>query len=101
MIPVRFQLDGASAGIKMLAAYVSITKISNSIEGIKHESNGCDHPDSGDRFRFEAGEREYELNLPTRNLTQGTYLIKADLTDGNGQRVSDGVVHSIHVSLRR
>jgi hypothetical protein len=93
VVAVRFRLGGASAGITNLVAKVSMTNISSSILGTQMESYCSDGADSTDRFRYESKDNHYENNRATKYLSQGTYLVKADL--------GDGVSRTVRISLRR
>jgi hypothetical protein len=100
-IPVKFRLGGASAGIKNLVAYISVVKTSDAIEGTYSETICVVSASSGDKFHYDSTDKEYYFNLSTKNLLKGTYRITAALTDGNAQKVSDGVAHTVRVSLRK
>jgi hypothetical protein len=93
VVAVRFRLGGASAGITNLVAKVSMTNTSSTILGTQMESYCSDGADSSDRFRYESKDNHYENNRATKYLSQGTYLVKADL--------GDGVSRTVRISLRR
>ena len=93
VVPARFQLSGASAAITNLIAHISITKISDTIQGTHMEASCGLVPDKGDTFRYDSKLKAYVFNLSTKYMTQGTYQLKADL--------GDGVMRAVKISLKR
>jgi hypothetical protein len=93
VVPARFQLSGASAAITNLVAHISITKISDTIQGTRMETVCNLVPDKGDTFRYDSKLKAYVFNLATKYLTQGTYQLKADL--------GDGVMRAVKISLKK
>jgi hypothetical protein len=92
-VETKFKLAGPSAPMEHLVAHISIVKTSNAIEGTHQESVCNDTADIGDLFRYKSSTGEYVFNLSTRNLTEGTYRISADL--------GDGIPHTVRISLKR
>jgi hypothetical protein len=91
-VPVRFDLIGASAGITNLVARFSFTKISNTIQGTVDDTSDETVDDADNLFKYKSGAGIYQYRWRTKDQTQGTFLLKADL--------GDGITHQINVSLR-
>ena len=90
-VPVKFQLTGDSAGITNLAARLFLTKLSNGIAGTEVEAESNSAADTGNVFRYSGGQ--YQFNLGTRMLSEGTWRMRIDL--------GDGALHTVDFSLRR
>jgi hypothetical protein len=91
-LPVRFRLTGASAGITDLVAKLTVTKVSNAIQGTTLDTSDETVEDTGMVFKYRGFFKWYAYRWKTSNQTQGTYQLRADL--------GDGVTHQINVSLR-
>jgi HYR domain/Regulator of chromosome condensation (RCC1) repeat len=91
-VPVKFRLQGASAGIKNLVAHLAVARVSNGIAGTFVEAISTSAADSGDVFRFDPSCNQYVFNLSTKPLATGTWSLHADL--------GDAVTHTINVSLK-
>jgi len=91
-IPVKFKLQGASAGIASLVAHLSVAKVAQGVSGTYVEAVSTAASDGGDAFRYDAAANQYIFNLSTKALTIGTWLLRADL--------GDRVEHVVNVSLR-
>src|SRR4029078_8290834 len=91
-VPVKFKLQGASAGIKNLVAHLAVAKVSNGIEGTSIEAVSTAAADAGNVFRYDPACGQYIFNLSTKSLQTGTWSLRADL--------GDEVTHQINVSLR-
>jgi hypothetical protein len=91
-LPVRFKLTGASAGITNLVAKLSVTKVSNTIQGTVLDTSDETVDDTDMVFKYRSLLKWYAYRWRTSNQTQGTYELRADL--------GDGVVHQIKVSLK-
>jgi hypothetical protein len=89
-VPVKFSLDGVSAGVNV-TAYLYFAKITNSIVGTEMEAVSTSQADTGNQFRSGGGS-QWIFNLNTKNLTAGTYQIRADL--------GDGALHTVIISLK-
>jgi hypothetical protein len=92
-VPVKFQLLGASAGIKNLVARLEVTRLSGNVSG----NNDCDGDEDGEDidmvFKYRSAKGIYGYRWKTSNQTQGTYELRADL--------GDSVSHKIVISLKR
>jgi hypothetical protein len=91
-VPVKFQLQGASAGITNLAARIFVARVSAGVTGTYVETTSNAAPDGGNLFRYDASARQYIYNLSTKGLATGTWSIRVDL--------GDSVEHSVRVSLK-
>ena len=89
-VPVKFTLTGASANANIVA-YIFIAKVTNNIVGTEMEAVSTSQADSGNLFRS-GGGGQWIFNLNTKNLTAGTYQIRADL--------GDGAIHTVIISLK-
>jgi hypothetical protein len=91
-VPVRFKLTGASAGITNLAAKLKVTKISNAVQGTAEDISDETDDDTDFLFKYRPLLKWYAYRWRTRDQTQGTYQLRADL--------GDEVVHQVNVSLK-
>jgi hypothetical protein len=90
-VPVRFRLTGASANITNLVAKLTVTKISNTVQGTSEATSDETVDDTDFVFKYRSLLKWYAYRWKTRDQTQGTYRLTAEL--------GDGVVHQIDVSL--
>jgi hypothetical protein len=91
-VPARFKLTGASAGITNLTAKLTVTKISNSVQGTIVDTSDETVDDTDFIFKYRSLLKFYAYRWKTTGQSQGTYLLKAEL--------GDGVAHQINVSLK-
>ena len=91
-MPVRFKLQGASAGITDLVAKLVITKVSNNAQGSVEETSDETVDDTDFIFKYRSAQKIYAYRWKTRDQTQGTFQLRADL--------GDQVTHQIKVSLK-
>jgi len=91
-VPVRFKLTGASAGITNLVARLLVTKVSNTIQGTVEDTSDETSDDTDLIFKYKTGVGIYQYRWKTKDQTQGTYQLSADL--------GDGVAHQIKISLK-
>lgn len=91
-VPVSFQLNGASAGIKTALARLSYSKVSNGVPGAVHEADAPGGAKGSDFFKYDAACRNYLFNWSTKGLTAGIYQLQINL--------GDGVVHLANVTLK-
>jgi len=91
-VPVRFKLAGASAGITNLVARLAVTKISSAVSGTVEEVSDETDDDTDFIFKYRPLLKFYAYRWKTRDQTQGTYRLRADL--------GDGVLHQVNVSLK-
>jgi hypothetical protein len=88
-VPVKFTLTGASAGATVVAR-IYVAKITNNVIGTEVEPVSNVQADNGNVFRS-GGGGQWIFNMSTKNLTAGTYQIRADL--------GDGAIHTVLISL--
>jgi len=91
-IPVKFKLQGPSAGIANLGAHLSVAKVSNGVTGTYVEADSTAVCDAGDTFRYDPTAKQYIFNLSTKPMSVGTWSLRVDL--------GDRVDHTVKVSLR-
>jgi hypothetical protein len=91
-VPVEFKLAGASAGVTDLVAKLIVTKLSTTPQGTVVSTSTETIDDTDMTFKYRAGQKLYIYRWKTRDKTQGTYQLRADL--------GDGVTHQINVSLK-
>jgi hypothetical protein len=91
-VPVRFKLSGSSAGITNLVARLTVTKISNTVQGTSVDTSDETVDDTDFIFKYRPVLKFYAYRWKTLNQTQGTYQLKADL--------GDEVLHQVNVSLK-
>src|SRR6185295_17757623 len=90
VIPIKFQLTGASAGITDAVIRLLVYKVNDNVVGDPVDVQSPGAATTGNLFRFENGE--YVYNLSTAGLTPGTYQLQVDM--------GDGVVRAINISLK-
>jgi hypothetical protein len=90
VLPIKFQLTGASAGITDAVIRLLIYKVSDNVVGDALDVQSSSAATTGNLFRFENGE--YVFNLSTAGLTPGTYQLQVDM--------GDGVLRAINISLK-
>ncbi len=78
-LPVRFQLDGDSAGITDATATLSYRLDGTSL---KMDATSRAASTDGSLFRYDAEDDQYIFNWDTRGLAGGTYVLCIDLGDG-------------------
>jgi len=91
-VPVKFKLQGASAGIANLAAHLTVARMSSSVTGTYVEASSNGAADGGNTFRYDTAAKQYIFNLSTKAMSTGTWSLRADL--------GDRVEHTVNVSLR-
>ena len=90
ILPIKFQLTGASAGITDAVIKLVVFKVSNNVAGEAVDVQSPSPATTGNLFRFENGE--YVFNLSTAGLTRGTYQLQVDM--------GDGVLRAINITLK-
>ena len=91
-VPVKFQLTGASAGIKDLSARLYLQRVGAGATGTVLEAISTSNATTGNLFRYDATAGQYIFNLDTKTLSAGTYQLRIDL--------GDGVSRTVNISLR-
>jgi hypothetical protein len=91
VIPVKFQLTGASSGISNAVANLYYAKLTNGILGSETEAIPNVVADSGSQFHGTGGGM-YQFNLGTSSMSIGTWQLRIDL--------HDGVEHVVNISLK-
>jgi HYR domain-containing protein len=91
-VPVKFQLTGASAGVRDLVARLYLTKVGSVADGTVLEAISTSNATTGNLFRYDATSGQYIFNLATKTLSTGAYQLRVDL--------GDGVPHTVDISLR-
>jgi hypothetical protein len=91
-VPVKFKLTGASANITNLTAHLVVSQVSSTVQGTVTVVSDETVDDTDMTFKYRSSQRLYIYRWKTRDKTQGTYLLRADL--------GDGVTHQINVSLK-
>jgi hypothetical protein len=91
-VPVKFQLTGASAGIKDLTARLYLQRTGVTASGTVMEAISTSNATTGSLFRYDTTGDQYIFNLATKNLSVGTYKLMVD--------VGDGVARTVNISLK-
>jgi hypothetical protein len=91
-VPVKFRLEGASAGITNLDARLTVTRISDVARGAVDCEGDEDGEDTDMLFKYRKGKGIYGYRWKTRGEAPGTYRLRADL--------GDGVPHEVTISLK-
>jgi hypothetical protein len=91
-VPVKFQLTGASAGIKNLVARLYIQRIGPGGAGSVIEAISTSNATTGNLFRYDVTAGQYIFNLGTKTLSTGTYQLRID--------VGDGVLRTVNITLK-
>ena len=90
-IPVKFTLtDDEGTFVDTAYATLEISMISDDVTGEYEEVSSTSNADTGDVFRV--SENQYIYNLSTKDLVEGTYLLRISLDDGQ--------VFEVLISLR-
>ncbi|MBW3664359.1 MAG: HYR domain-containing protein [Actinobacteria bacterium] len=92
VVPVKFELTGASAGITDATAKLLVTKIGDSTTADEEAAVSVSSADAGNTFRYDPIEEQYVFNLSTKQLNEGTWRLRIDL--------GDGTTNSVLISLR-
>jgi beta propeller repeat protein len=90
IIPVRFVLaDSSGQSIPTATVTISVTKLSNDINGTEEEVlvDSPGNADTGNVFRYDAQSGVYVFNLSTKGYTEGTYRLYAKPDDGQSYSV--------------
>ena len=90
VLPIKFQLTGASAGITDAVIKLLVFKVNNNVAGDPVDVQSSSAASTGNLFRFENGE--YVYNLSTAGMTPGTYQLQVDM--------GDGVLRTVNISLK-
>ena len=91
-VPVKFQLTGASAGVKDLSARLFLQRVGAGAMGTMLEAISTSNATIGNLFRYDATSGQYIFNLNTKTLSAGTYQLRIDL--------GDSVLRTVNISLR-
>ncbi|MFN2531820.1 MAG: DNA/RNA non-specific endonuclease [Pyrinomonadaceae bacterium] len=91
-IPLKFQLTGASDGVRNAVAKLFMFKISNNVLGDPVDVESGSAATAGNIFRYDPTTNQYIFNLDTSGLTAGTYQLQVDM--------GDSVLRAINISLR-
>jgi hypothetical protein len=91
VIPVRFTLTGASAGISTLAAKLFVAKVVG--DGVNPEvpAVSAGGGTTGNLFRPVGSTGTYQFLLSTSSMAPGAYWLRIDL--------GDGVLHTVPITL--
>ncbi|HEY5927722.1 MAG TPA: HYR domain-containing protein [Kofleriaceae bacterium] len=92
VIPVKFRLTGALAGMTTLQARLTLTQVSPTISGTVIEPVTVSAADTSGYFRYDAANDLYIYNLSTDNLSVGTWQLSIDF--------GDGVTRTVRISIR-
>lgn len=80
-VPVKFTAtDSSGASVTELAATLSVTKLTDAIEGTYVEAETNVAASTG--FRYDASTGQYVYNWSTAGLGAGTYRIRVTIVDG-------------------
>jgi hypothetical protein len=81
IVSVKFQLTGASAGIKNAVARLSYAKVSDSTPGPVNEAGAAGNATAGNLFQYDTVSGQYAFNWSTKGMTAGKYQLTIDLGD--------------------
>ena len=91
VVPVQFQLTGASAGRTDLVARLSYTKLSDGVAGPVNSADAPGNSTPGNQFKYDPVTGFYVFNWSTKGLTAGTYELIIDLGDGFARTINLGL----------
>ena len=92
-VPVKFHLTTAAGnGVAGAVARVDVAKLTNNVEGTFVEAVAPGTSADDTNIFKDQGGGDYQLNLKTKNLSVGTWVLKVTLDDGSEYRT--------HISLR-
>jgi hypothetical protein len=85
-VPVKFQLkDSTGSLVSGAKAYLYVAKITNHIVGNDIEAVSTSSATTGNQFMY--SNNQYIFNLGTKNLSPGTWQLKATLDDGSSYAI--------------
>jgi parallel beta-helix repeat protein len=86
-VPVKFQLvDADQNPVTDANTRLYLSKITDGVVG--EETEAVSNGKAGDNFfRYAAEDEQYILNLVTRDLSEGTWRLRADIGDGTSRYV--------------
>ena len=90
VVPIKFQLTGASAPVTNAVVRLYVAKVADSVVGTELEADSNSNATEGNLFRYADGQ--YMFNWNTSGLSAGTYQLRFDM--------GDGVLRTVLVSLR-
>jgi hypothetical protein len=93
-IPVKFKLEGLSAGIIDATARITVAKQNSTlVSSWEDDTAGAttSAATTGNLFRYDASSDQYIFNLNTKSLSTGTFRITIDLADGSPIQVLIGL----------
>lgn len=79
VVPVKFRLTGASAGITDAIAQLSYAQVVEGVEPKFYPAKSVQG--KGNQFRYDPTLDQYVFNWNTRDLSDGTYQLKVDMGD--------------------
>jgi hypothetical protein len=88
-IPVRFQLN---PNVANAVANLFVAKIVNGVVGPEQPATWTAHPERGNLFLYDGHCKAYQLNMATKPLSAGTWLLRIDL--------HDGITHTVNITLK-
>jgi endonuclease G len=80
IVPIKFQLTGASAPLTDAVVRLYVAKVADSIVGTEEEADSTSNATEGNLFRYADGQ--YMFNWDTSGLSAGTYQLRFDMGDG-------------------
>jgi len=90
IVPIKFQLTGASAPLTNAVVRLYVAKVTDSVIGTEEAADSNSNATEGNLFRYADGQ--YMFNWDTSGLSAGTYQLRFDM--------GDGVLRTVLVSLR-
>src|SRR5207302_2569061 len=94
-VPTKFQLTTSTgAFVTNATATIEVFRFTNAVLGTTTEitPDAAGQSNTDNLFRYDSSANQYVYNLKTTGYSTGTYLIRAN--------VSDGSVHNVQVSIR-
>lgn len=92
IVPVKFQIrDSAGNIISNAVAKLNLTKTSDDVASSEIEAISSGNANEGNEFRYSAEDELYIFNLKTKDISTGTYQLKAILDDNSTHIVDIGV----------
>lgn len=91
VLPIKFTLTGASAGVSGVAAYLTVYRIDGGVDGTPFDAEAPGQADAGNQFRFDASSGQYTFNLATSPLSEGHWVLVITLGDGVRRTIAVGL----------
>jgi hypothetical protein len=94
VVPTKFQLRLNGANVATATATIEVLYYTNAVLGTTEEitPDAAGQSNTDNLFRYDASTNQYVYDLKTTGYAKGTYLLRAN--------VSDGTKHDVQISIK-